>query len=397
MSEPLNEPTHVASAKWRIPLLILAAVIIIAVIAYTLYWAVSGRFHSDSDDAYVGGNIVTIAPQVAGTVVQVDADTTQLVNAGGPVVRLDPTDAQIALQKAEANLAQVVRRVRGLYANTRELRSAVRNRQLAVNQALDDYRRAQNLKTIRGISTQNFQHAQTAYQSAQAALTQTQHQLDAAEAAVSNTTLETHPAVKLAEAQLQDAYLALQRTTVVSPVTGYVANRAVQLGQQVTPGTAMLAVIPLNEVWVDANFKETELANVRIDQPVRLESDLYGGSVVYHGRVVGLAPGTGSVFSLLPPQNATGNWIKVVQRLPVRIALDPKALLAHPLRLGLSMTVSVDTDNRSGALLAPSPVTRPEYATSVYQDQSAGVQALIQKIIRRNAPKALLTATVVHN
>ncbi|MGA9854818.1 MAG: efflux RND transporter periplasmic adaptor subunit [Gammaproteobacteria bacterium] len=389
-----NAPVNNNTARRRKPLLILAAVVLLAIISYGLYWAVWGRFHTDTDDAYVNGNIVTVAPQVAGTVIQIDADDTQLINRGDPLVQLDPTDARIALQKAEASLGQAVRQVRSLYANARELHSAVHDRQIALQQALADYRRAEDLKKIRGISTQDFQHAQTAYQSAESALNQTQHQLSATLAAVSNTTLETHPAVKLAEAQLRDAYLALKRTTVLSPVTGYVANRAVQLGQQVTPGTAMLAVIPLNEVWVDANFKETELAHVRIGQPVRLESDLYGGSAVYHGHVVGLAPGTGNAFALLPPQNATGNWIKVVQRLPVRIALDPKEFVQHPLRLGLTMNVSVNTRDQGGPLLAPTPVTRPDYTTNVYENQSTGVQALIQTIIRRNASTVARTRSV---
>ena len=388
MSDQNDSPASRTARKSKKPLLILAAVVATATLGYGIYYGGWGRFHADTDDAYVDGNIVTVAPQVAGTVVEFDADDTALVTRGQTLARLDDADARIALQSAEAGLGQAVRQVSQSYATVRQLKAAVDDKEIHLKQADTDFRRAQELMQIQGISAQNFQHAREDYDSATAGLAQARHQLAAAEAQVANTTLETQPTVRLMEAQVRSSYLALQRTQVIAPVTGYVAKRNVQLGQQVTPGTSLLAIIPLQQVWIDANFKETELANVRIGQPVRAESDLYGQHVVYTGRVVGLAPGTGTAFALLPAQNASGNWIKVVQRLPVRIALDPAPLAAHPLRIGLSMDVEIDTHDRSGDVLAPRAGTNADGVTSVYADRSAGVDKLIQSIIEKNAYSA---------
>lgn len=385
MSDQNVAPETSTVRKSRKPLLILAAVVGLTLLGYGIYYLAWGRFHSETDDAYVDGNVVIVAPQVAGTVVEFDTDDTELVTRGETVAKLDDTDARIALQSAEASLGQAVRQISQTYATVRQLRAAVTDREIHLKQADTDFHRAQDLMQVQGISTQNFQHAREGYDSAAAGLAQARHQLAAAEAQVANTTLETQPTVRLMEAQVRSSYLALQRTKIIAPVTGYVAKRNVQLGQQVTSGTSLLAIIPLQQVWIDANFKETELADVRIGQPVRAESDLYGHKIVYSGHVVGLAPGTGTAFALLPAQNASGNWIKVVQRLPVRVALDPAGLAAHPLRIGLSMDISIDTHDRSGAVLALDPNQDPDDVTSVYADRSAGVDQLIQAIIRANA------------
>lgn len=383
MSDQNESPTTRTARKSRKPLLILTALVGAAVLGYGIYYAAWGRFQADTDDAYVDGNIVIVAPQVAGTVVEFDTDDTALVTRGQTLAKLDDTDARIALQSAEANLGQAVRQISQTYATVRQLKAAVDDREIHLKQADADYRRAQELMQIQGISAQNFQHAREGYESAAAGLSQAKHQLTAAEAQVANSTLENQPTVRLMEAQVRSSYLALQRTEVIAPVTGYVAKRNVQLGQQVTSGTSLLAIIPLQQVWIDANFKETELADVRIGQPVRAESDLYGHRAVYTGHVVGLAPGTGTAFALLPAQNASGNWIKVVQRLPVRIALDAGPLAAHPLRIGLSMDVTIDTHDRSGAVLAQDADAADD-VTSVYADRSAGVDKLIQQIIQKN-------------
>ena len=227
--------------------------------------------------------------------------------------------------------------------------------------------------------------------SAQAALVAAEQGLAVNRARIDHTTVENHPEVRLAAARLRDDYVALQRTTIPAPVTGYVDKRSVQLGQRVQPGTALMAIVPLDQVWVDANFKESQLRHIRIGQPVRLTSDVYGGDVVYRGRVLGLGAGTGSAFALLPPQNATGNWIKVVQRVPVRIALDAGQLARHPLRISLSMEVTVDTHDRSGAALRDDAQSQDAYATSVYQDEAKGAQALIERIIGENTVGALRT------
>ncbi len=376
-------------AKKRKKILIgLAAVLVAGVLVYIGYWFFYGRWHVSTDDAYVHGNIVTVTPQVSGTVVSIDTDDTDFVQQGQVLVKLDNTDARSALSQAEAALAQTVRQVRGLYANESVLKARVAAQSTALAQARRDYERNKGLRQVKGVSEEVYQQSKTAYRSDTAKLAATRAQLKAARAAVSGTTLRTHPLVLQAEAKVRDAWIALARTRIVAPVSGFVANRNVQLGERVQPGQSLLAVIPLDEIWVDANFKETDLATVHIGQPVTVVSDLYGSGVKYNGRVVGLDAGTGGVFALLPPQNASGNWIKVVQRLPVRIALNDKQVKKHPLRLGLSMTATIDTHDRNGPVLARSPVTGPGNVTPVYGQESKGVNALIERIVDANAGAA---------
>jgi membrane fusion protein, multidrug efflux system len=370
---------------------ILAGLVIVLVLAGLLwfgYWLVYGRWHVSTDDAYVKGNIVTVTPQVNGTVVSITTDDTDYVHRGQVLVRLDPTDARAALARAEANLAQTVRQVRQLYTNVTQLEARIDAESATLAQAKRDYDRNRGLRKVNGVSEETLQHSQAAYRTDSATLDATRAQLHSAQAAVQGTTLTNHPLVKQAEAQMRDAWLALARTRIVAPVGGFVANRDVQLGERVAPGQALMAVVPLDDVWVDANFKETELDHVRIGQPVELTSDLYGGSVTFKGHVVGLDPGTGGVFALLPPQNATGNWIKVVQRLPVRIALDDSQLQKYPLQLGLSMNVNVSTHDRSGRRLARAPATRTGQTTPVYALESKGVDAAIARIVAANAGAA---------
>src|SRR5699024_9219400 len=303
------------------------------------------QYHATTDDAYVQGNIISISPQASGTVVSIYADDTDLVHVGDVLVQLDKSNARIALDQARANLAHAVRQVSRMFATAQQMQATVALRKTTLEQARRDYERARQLQQVRGISTEDYQHAQTALRSARASLKIAKHQSTAAQTAVAGTTLTQHPLVKQAEARLRQAWLDLRRTQIVAPATGYVAQRGVQLGEQVKPDNKLMAVIPLKSVWVDANFKETGLANVRIGQPVELVADLYD-DFTYHGHVAGLAAGTGSAFSLLPAQNATGNWIKVVQRVPVRIAINPADLEDHPLRIGLSMSVDIDTHDR---------------------------------------------------
>ncbi len=372
-------------AKRRLILLLLLTVVVAGGAGYAVYWSRYGQFRTATDDAYVAGNVVAITSQVSGTVVAIAADDTQFVRQGEPIVRLDPADARVAYHQAQAQLAQTVRTVRQLFEVRDQARANVNAQQANLAQAHNDFDRAKGLLKSKGISTQQYQHAGTKLANARATLTEARHRLAASEAAVDGTTLENHPQIKLAEARLRSAYLDLQRTTLVAPVSGYVAKRTVQLGQHVAPGSDLLAIVPLNQVWVDANFKETELANVRIGQPVILESDLYGGRQIYHGKVAGLGAGTGGAFALLPAQNASGNWIKVVQRLPVRIALDPAELARHPLRIGLSMTATIDTRDRSGPVLASSPPKQPAYTTDVYAVRQQPLKALIAGIIQANS------------
>jgi membrane fusion protein (multidrug efflux system) len=277
-----------------------------------------------------------------------------------------------------------VRRVRQLYANTDALRASVELRRAEWRRAREDLRRRTGLPDARALAEEDLKHAQAQLESATATLRAAEHQLAASEAMVSRTTVATHPDVRQAAAKLRESYLAAQRASVLAPVTGYVAKRSVQLGQQVAPGAPLLAIVPLVDVWVDANFKESQLRDVRIGQPVTLSADLYGGATLYHGSVIGLAPGTGSAFALLPPQNATGNWIKIVQRLPVRIRLDPQELAAHPLRVGLSMSVSIDTHDRSGPVLASAPSVELPLETKAYEHALADAARLEHEIVQAN-------------
>ncbi|NII11319.1 efflux RND transporter periplasmic adaptor subunit [Oleiagrimonas sp. C23AA] len=363
----------------------LLVVVVLAAIAWTVWYFVEGRWYQDTDDAYVDGNIVQITPRIAGTVVSIGAEDGDLVHAGQTLVKLDPSDAEVALQQSEANLARTVRNVLGLYNNVQSAKSDLAARKVALDKARADYERRKNLAKSGAISSEELAHARDALAAAESAMSSAQQNLNTRKVLVNDTVVASHPDVKAAAAKVRKAYLDTARTTMVAPVDGYVAKRTVQVGQRVQPGLALMAVVPLHQIWVDANFKETQLEHMRIGQPVELESDLYGSDVTYHGKVQSLGVGTGSAFSLLPAQNATGNWIKIVQRVPVRIALtQPKELDKHPLRIGLSMTATVNLHNQDGAMLPTTAPTKPLFTTAVYQKQLDAANTLIDKIIHEN-------------
>lgn len=359
-------------------------------LAYGAYWLLHGRFHEDTDDAYVAGNVVQITPQVAGTVVAIRADDTDFVKAGGPLVQLDPLDAKVALDQAEAQLAQTVREVRGLFANDASLAALVKQREADLAKAKDDAARRLAVAESGAVSQEEIAHAKAGLQAAEAALVSAREQLAANRALIDRTTVANHPNVARAAARVEESYIAYERATIPAPVTGFVAKRSVQVGQRVAPGMPLMAVIPLDQVWVDANFKEGQLKQMRIGQTATLSADLYGSRVSYHGRVIGMGAGTGAAFALLPPQNATGNWIKVVQRIPVRIAFDAGELAQHPLRVGLSMLVDVDIHDRSGPQLAAASRPEPAATTAVFADlgkaAAARVKAIIDANLRGDAP-----------
>ena len=345
MSTEKTKAVPKTNRRWRWLGALLGVLVTVGAV-YGAYWAQVVRYHQSTDDAYVGGNVVQITPQISGTVVAIGADDTQFVKAGQPLVRLDPADAHVALDQAEAQLARTVRDVRNLYATSS---------QLAGNRARVD-----------------------------------------------GTTLEDHPQVRDAAAAVRNAYLTLERTELEAPVAGFVARRNVQLGQRVSPGAALMAVVPLDQVWVDANFKEPQLAHMRIGQPVQVTADLYGGHVVYHGTVAGFGAGTGAAFSLLPAQNATGNWIKIVQRVPVRIALDPREIAAHPLQIGLSMKAEVDVKGGdNGARLPEVASNQPTWTSTALDTSEREADARVQAIIAANqstsgtAPTARTSSAVV--
>ncbi|MFL9915392.1 efflux RND transporter periplasmic adaptor subunit [Paraburkholderia fungorum] len=384
-AQPAPQPTQppANNGKRKLMMTLLVIVILIAAVAYGLYYFLDARFHEDTDDAYVNGNVVQITPQVTGTVIAVNADDTQTVKAGDPLVVLDPADARVALEQAEANLAQTVRQVRGLFADDNQYQAQVALRQSDLSRAQDDLKRRLTVAQTGAVSLEEISHARDAVKSAQASVDAAQQQLASNRALTANTTIANHPNVQAAAAKVRDAYLNNARNNLPAPVTGYVAKRSVQVGQRVSPGNPLMAIVPLGGVWVDANFKEVQLKHMRIGQPVELTADVYGSSVVYHGKVVGFSAGTGSAFSLLPAQNATGNWIKVVQRLPVRVALDPKELEQHPLRIGLSMQADVTIKDDNGGQLGQAPNT--VYQTNVFDKYGDEADAEIARIISENA------------
>ncbi|MDY0013792.1 MAG: efflux RND transporter periplasmic adaptor subunit [Rhodocyclaceae bacterium] len=382
MSDDTNPATD-KSGRNR-ALTIVATLVLLLGALYAIWWALDGRFHESTDDAYVAGNLTQITPHQAGVVVGVLVNDTEYVEAGRPLVRLDGDDARVAREQAEAELARAVRDVQGLFANDGALSALVAQRESELAKARDDFSRRQGLAGTGAVAKEDIEHAAATVKSAEAALAGARDQLTAVRALTAGTSVETHPTVARAAARLKEAYLAEARTTIVAPVAGFVARRAVQVGQRVAPGAPLMAVVPLDTLWVDANFKEGQLRRMRIGQPVTLTADMYGGKVEYHGRIRGLGAGTGAVFSLLPAQNATGNWIKVVQRVPVRIALDPKALADHPLRVGLSMLVSVDTRDQEGKPVAEAVPAEAASETAVYADSLKSAEGRIQAIVRAN-------------
>jgi membrane fusion protein (multidrug efflux system) len=353
-------------------------------IAYGVYWAKVLRYSQSTDDAYVNGNVVQITPQISGTVVSIGADDTQFVKAGQPLVRLDQADAKVALDQAEAQLARTVREVRNLFATTAQVQAAVDVRRTDLATAQDDLARREQLGRSGAVSGEELQHARDAVKAAQSGLLAAQQQLVGNRARIDHTTLEDHPDVRNAAAAVRNAYLTYARTVLPAPVSGFVARRNVQLGQRVSPGAALMAVVPLDQVWVDANFKEPQLAGMRVGQPVTLTADLYGNSIHYHGKVAGFGAGTGSAFSLLPAQNATGNWIKIVQRVPVRIALDSREVAANPLQIGLTMKAEVNVRDGDGARLPQLANNAVSYSTDVFHSTDESADSRVQAIIAAN-------------
>lgn len=375
-------------------LLLLAAVAGIAVVAG--YYFLVMRFHVATDDAYVNGNLVLLTPQVSGTVVAINTDETQYVRRGQVLVELDPRSARIALAQAKAHLAETVRDVAQLFAEERRDAAAVNAAQTALDQSTEDLSRDRSLERIHGVSEETLEHDGNTVRSARAALLQARATLASIRDQTDGATPATHPRVLAAAANLRAAWLALSRTRVVAPISGYVVRRAVELGEQVTPQTQMLALVPMHSMWVDANFKESQLGSLRIGQPVRVTVDMYGSRVRYHGKVLGLTAGTGSALAVLPTQNASGNWIKIVQRLPVRIGLEPRELTRHPLFLGLSADVDVNVRDHGGSALSRIPVWPAAQHTGVYKDQESGAGRLINAVIAANlrgGPQALYART----
>ncbi|WP_447735341.1 HlyD family secretion protein [Rhodanobacter soli] len=374
--------------KRRRALLIVAGIFILAGLLWFLLWFFVLSTRVKTDNAYVGGNQVAISAQVPGTVVAILADDTQHVEAGQVLVKLDGTDADTRLAQARSALAQAVRGVRQQTSSATGADAQVVAARLDLKKAEADLKRRLPLIAAQAESPEIVQHLRDGVEQARAAVNAAEAQAAAAHAAIEGTDVAQNPVVMQARANFRAAWVAAQRNAIYAPVSGYVAERSVQLGNSVQPGQQLMTVVPLHDLWIDANFKESQLRHIRIGQPAKVVSDLYGGDAEYHGKVIGLGAGTGSVFSLLPAQNATGNWIKVVQRVPVRIALDNKELDQHPLRIGLSTDVTVDIRHDQGSVLANTPTRQPVAQTDVYDQMASKADAEADRIIRANLSHA---------
>ena len=390
--------------KRRTALRAIALAVIVIGGGSAAWWAMNGRQFESTDNAYVQAHVVQVTPQVSGTVLAIQAEDTDVVKAGQPLVHLDDADAKVALDQAEAQLAQTVREVRTLFANngTASAQVAVRVADVArlqaeVARAQDDVNRRAPLVATGAVGKEEFNHmssqlsaARSALESAQQALAAAREQLGASQALTEGTSVAQHPNVQRAASRVREAYLALKRVDLLAPVDGTVARRSVQLGQRVQAGSPLMSVVMLDHVWVDANFKESQLQRVRIGQPVELTADVYGQKVVYHGKVEGLGAGTGAAFALLPAQNATGNWIKVVQRVPVRVTLSAEEIKTHPLRVGLSMEAKVDVSHQEGAPLGSTTQSEPPTQTRVFDNLGKEADERVQAIIAANAGHAVV-------
>ena len=362
---------------------VLGGVLALGLVAYGLKITVFAEPSQETDDAYVAGDIVAITSREATTVTALHADNTESVKAGQPLLDLDASTADANRAQTDADLGRVVRSVRSDFARVKEAAAAVAKAQSDLDRGRDDLSRRRTAVVDGAVSGEEVDHAQEGVQAAQAALDLARSQYAEAQAAVQGASIATNPNVLAAAAAVRRAAIVQRHMRIIAPVDGVVAQRTVQLGQQVVPGAPLMAVVPLGRAWVDANFRETQLADIRVGQPATITSDAYGHRAVFHGHVIGLGAGSGNAFALLPPQNASGNWIKIVQRVPVRVGLDSNELAHRPLELGLSVTVKVDTRNHAGPEMARR--ARGPFLSEAPEDAGPAVEARIARIIATNS------------
>ena len=359
--------------------------LLLIAIGSAVYWFFFIKGFEETEDAYVSGNQVMVSSQVAGNIAKINVDNMDPVQTGDVLLELDDTNAKLSFEQAKSNLANAVRQVSQLNYTVKQLKSAVRANEITLAQAQGNLNRRVQLVKDGAIDKESFQHAKEAVELAKANLTTSQNQLSANQALLLDGPLSEQPQIQSAVSNLKQAWLNLERTKIRSPIKGYVARRNAQVGQAVSVGGALMAVVTTEQMWLDANFKETQLTHMRIGQPVEIHFDLYGKDKTFNGKVVGIEMGTGSAFSLLPTQNATGNWIKVVQRVPVRIQLEPQQLAENPLRIGLSATVKVNVTDSQGETLRNKAPSTTLYSTNVLQYDESAVNNLIESIIRDNS------------
>jgi len=363
-------------------LLGLTIIFLLIAIGFYTYYKSYGQYYETTDNAYVHQNITYVSPQISGVIDRVFFDTMQPVKAGDVLAHIDTKDRELALENAKNDLAQAVRNIKKSYKEKEEISSQIHLNEILLAQAKEDLDRNTLLFRTKAISQEQFNAIKYRYQATQAKLQIAKDRYQSLMAILGTGSIADNPIVQKAVLALQRSYINLQRCTILAPIDGRVAKKNVSPGSAVSPATKLAAIVPQTGFWVDANYKETQLKNIRVGQKAKLYSDLYGRDVIYHGTVEGISSGTGSVFSLLPAQNATGNWIKVVQRIPVRIALDPDELAQHPLHVGNSMTVTIDTHDRNGTHIAS--VAPPKYQSDLYAHALHEAQTIAQTIIQKN-------------
>jgi len=383
----MTDTVQTPNQQRRFWFIILGAIVLVAAMAYGLYWLLYSRYFEGTDDAYVAGNVVTITSKENATVLALHVDNTQTVKQGQLLIEMDPAIPTVNLQAAQANLARVVRTVKSQFSKSDSGAAQLNQAKVALAQAQGDYQRRLKAFGTQSVSGEELAHARDAVAAAQAAVTSAQGGLAQSNAPIEGTDIAHNPDVLAAEAQLRTAAIAFGHMRLIAPLDGVIAQRTVQAGQQVAAGTPLMAVVPLSNVWIDANFKEVQLARMRVGQPVSVKADIYGSGVVYHGHIEGLGAGSGSAFALLPPQNASGNWIKIVQRVPVRIALDPQELADHPLRVGLSVAVEADVRDQSGPLVTHK-VGAGTTIANTGEDSGPAADAMIARILKQNGGAA---------
>lgn len=380
---PQNNPKRNNAKRNRVVGYILLFFVIAALIAFVIWWEIF-RNHESTDDAYVGGNMVIVSARQDGSAIAYYADDTDYVEMGRLLVELDPTDYLLNFEQKKITLELAARQVRDLFEDVQQKESEVRSRKATLNRSLLDYKNRHALVGSEAISKEDYQHSDADLNVAQALLDLATHQLEGARARLGTTSLPNHPLIEQAKNDAREAYLGLKRCSIFAPVSGFVAKRNVQAGQSIKSTTPLLAIIPLDDVWVDANFRETQLEDIRIGQPVEITADMYGSGVVFNGIVGGIQGGSGSVFSLLPPQNATGNWIKIVQRVPVRIFLDREQIKKHPLFLGISVFAKITVEDTSGPVLGTKTPAKAFMQTDVFDISFDELEPVLDGIVADN-------------
>lgn len=366
-------------------LLLLSTFFLASGLSYSYYYDHYGKFYEDTDNAYVGQNIIYVTPQISGNIDAININEMQSVKAGEKLVHLDSRDAELSFLSAKAALAQSVRAIKQTQMQKEEAKNGIALAQVTVAKAQDDVKRNSFLLSKGAITEENFKNLQYAKQAADANLAIANKKLLSIDALLRDKIIAKNPEVQNAILHVEKTYLDLKRCEIVAPIDGIIAKKNISIGQNVTPNAPLLSIVPQKDFWVDANFKETQLKNIRINQDVTLISDQYGKDIIYHGKVLGIGAGTGAVFSLLPAQNASGNWIKIVQRIPVRISLDAKELEKNPLHVGNSMDVSVDLHKQNGGFLRQlTAPTQINAANSFYEKAQQEVKAIITQTIEQN-------------